>query len=137
MKSKTFKYTVTIPFQDIDAAGIVFFTHLLRYAHESYELFMSSIDLSLVDILEESIYLVPLVHAEADYRIPLKHGEDITILLSVEKIGSSSFTVSYIFRDDNNEERAIARTVHVLLDRLTKKKIKIPELWQQKLKDYC
>lgn len=137
MKNKIYENTVTIPFQDIDAAGIVFFAHLLRYAHDCYERFMSSIDISLVDVLEESKYLVPLVHVEADYRIPLKHGEDITIFLSVEKIGRSSFTVAYIFKDENNVERAVAKTVHVLLDGVTKKKIKIPEIWQQKLEEYC
>ncbi len=127
MNQQRYKHQITIPFQDIDAAGIVFFAHLFRYAHESYEQFMSAHDHSLADILQNGEYLLPLVHAEADYRQPLHHNEAITIELSVKKLGESSFTLQYHCRDSKGKVRAVIETVHVTLDASQKKPIPIPD----------
>lgn len=136
MMNNSFQHKITIPFQDIDAAGIVFYAHLFRYTHEAYEQFMSKIGFSLVDIIREKKYLIPLVHAEADYHIALGHGDNVTVLLNVEKIGTSSFTLVYVFMDEQGNDRAIAKTVHVVLNAQDKNKISIPDNWQQGLRAY-
>ena len=136
MTNKIFQHKITVPFQDIDAAGIVFFAHLFRYAHETYEQFMSDIGLSLARILQEREYLLPLIHAEADYLIPLQHGDSIRISLSVEKIGNSSFTLVYIFEDEKGRERAVTRTLHVVINAQDKKKVCIPAELNLALKNY-
>jgi len=127
MNQQRYKHQITIPFQDIDAAGIVFFAHLFRYAHESYEQFMSAHDHSLADILKNGEYLLPLVHAEADYRQPLRHNEAITIELSVKKLGESSFTLQYHCLDNTEKVRAVIETVHVTLDASQKRPMPIPD----------
>ena len=136
MKNHTFQHKITVPFQDIDAAGIVFFAQLFRYAHETYEQFMSSIGFSLVDILRDYKYLIPLIHAEADYLVPLRHGDNVTILLNVENIGTSSFTLVYNFIDEKGNGRAVAKTVHVVLSAQGKKKTNIPDKWKLMLSNY-
>jgi len=136
MATQIFQHKITIPLQDIDAAGIVFFAHLFRYAHEAYEQFMLSIGFSLVDILREKKYLIPLVHAEADYAMPLAHGDNISISLRVEKVGTSSFTLVYIFTDENKVERAVVKTVHVVLSAKDKKKTNVPAEWEQAMSHY-
>ena len=127
MSQQTYQQQITIPFQDIDAAGIVFFAHLFRYAHEAYEQFMSAHDHSLAEILKNGEYLLPLVHAEADYRQPLRHNEAITIELSIKKLGESSFTLQYHFLDSTENIRAVIETVHVTLDVSQKKPMPIPD----------
>ncbi len=127
MARADYKYQITIPFQDIDAAGIVFFAHMFRYAHEAYEHFMSEIGHALASVISEGKYLLPLVHTEADYKQPLRHNETITIELGVKKVGGSSFTLQYRFVDDAGEIRAEVETIHVTLDAATKKKISIPD----------
>jgi len=127
MSQQIYQHQITIPFQDIDAAGIVFFTHLFRYAHEAYEQFMSARGHSLASILKEGEYLLPLVHAEADYKQPLHHNENIIIELSVKKLGDSSFTLLYHCIDNTGGIRAIMETVHVTLDASQHKPIPIPE----------
>lgn len=136
MTKQSFQHQITIPFQDIDAAGIVFFAHLFRYAHEAYEQFMLDIGFALAEILQQREYLLPLVHAEADYRFPLEHGDSITIFLSVDKIGTSSFTLNYIFQDEKGNERAVAKTVHVVLNAVDKKNSSVPAELQQALSIY-
>lgn len=127
MNQQSYQHQITIPFQDIDAAGIVFFAHLFRYAHEAYEHFMSAHDHSLADILKNGEYLLPLVHAEADYRQPLRHNETITIELSVKKMGESSFTLQYHCLDSADKVLAVIETVHITLDASHKKPMPIPE----------
>jgi 1,4-dihydroxy-2-naphthoyl-CoA hydrolase len=126
MPEPDYQYPITIPFQDIDAAGIVFFAHLFRYAHEAYEHFMSEQGHSLASVLRGGELLLPLVHAEADYRRPLHHNESIIIELRVKKLGDSSFTLHYQFLDTAGELRAELQTVHVTLDATSRKPIAIP-----------
>jgi YbgC/YbaW family acyl-CoA thioester hydrolase len=127
MSQQIYQHQITIPFQDIDAAGIVFFAHLFRYAHEAYEQFMLTHGHSLADILKQGEYLLPLVHAEADYKQPLHLNEDIIIELSVKKLGDSSFTLQYHYLDNTNEVRAIVETVHVALNASQHKPMPIPD----------
>lgn len=127
MSRAPYQHPITIPFQDIDAAGIVFFAHLFRYAHEAYEQFMSAHDHSLAEILKNGEYLLPLVHAEADYKQPLRHNERITIALNVKRLGETSFTLQYDFMDEANRLRAVVETVHVSLGAGTQKPVAVPK----------
>lgn len=53
---------------------------------------------------------------EADYRVPLRHGEAVTVLLCLSELGRTSlFTLSYRFVGGDGSLRALARTVHVHL----------------------
>jgi YbgC/YbaW family acyl-CoA thioester hydrolase len=127
MTQQTYQHHITIPFQDIDAAGIVFFAHLFRYAHEAYERFMSAHHHSLAGVLRNGEYLLPLVHAEADYQQPLRHNESVTLELSVKKLGDSSFTLQYRCLDSEGRLRAVVETVHVTLDVVTQRPMPIPD----------
>ena len=40
---QTYNYHFTTSLHDIDAAGVLFFAHLYRHAHDAYEAFMSDI----------------------------------------------------------------------------------------------
>lgn len=118
--------SISIPFQDIDAAGILFFARLFDHAHQTYERFMAHADHSLADVLARKEYLLPLVHAEADYQAPIRHGEEISIELSVKRLGGRSFTLGYRFVDAAGQLRASAETVHVVIDKDTKAPRDIP-----------
>ncbi len=124
---RDYQHKITIPFHDIDAAGIVFFAHLFRYAHEAYEHFMSAIGHSLADVINEGNYLLPLVHAEADYKKPLHHNETVTIELVVKKLGDTSYILHYHFLAANDELRAEVETIHVTLDAKNQQPVSIPD----------
>ena len=116
-ETPVFEHKLTVPFQDIDAAGVVFYAHLFRYAHEAYEDFMQHIGHSLQDMLAAGSYLLPVVHAQADYRRPLHHADKLNIELRLTKLGRTSFTLDYRVLVDNQTEHASLQTVHVALDR--------------------
>ena len=121
-----YRHPLRVPFQDIDAAGVVFFAHLFRYAHESYEAFMREIDQPLERLLAEGEILLPLVHAEADYHQPLRYAARLMLELSVEATGESSFTLAFRCLNAEGICHATIKTVHVVQNVQSRKKIEIP-----------
>lgn len=114
MRSPGFEHRFSVRLHDIDAAGVMFYGHLFRYAHDAYEGFMGALGLPLDGLIRAGCRL-PLVHAEADYLGPLRHGEEIWVEVGVEALGGTSFTLVYGFHDEAGAPRARARTVHVHL----------------------
>ena len=95
-------------------------------AHTVYEAFMKSIGCGLDHIIGESSYLLPIAHAEADYRAGLCLGDPLKISMKAD-VGDTSFTLSYDFKDAHGEMAAHVKTVHVAVDKKTGNKIKLPE----------
>jgi 1,4-dihydroxy-2-naphthoyl-CoA hydrolase len=116
MSSPAFRRTVEVRMHEVDAAGVLFFAHLFRYAHDAYEAFMAHLGFSLPAVVRDRAWRLPLVHAEADYRRPIRHGERLTVTVGVADLGESAYTVRYRFDDAKGEARATARTVHVHLE---------------------
>jgi acyl-CoA thioester hydrolase len=57
---------------------------------------------------------VQLVHTEADWREGVRYGESVTVDVVTEKIGSTSFTLSFTVRT-GSQVRCTARTVYVVV----------------------
>jgi len=115
-----------------DAAGLLFFAEQFRLAHDAYESFMESIGYPFAPLIRNSDYLLPIVHAEADFLKPLSTGDRLEIQVKAETIGESSFTLGYLIRRDRNEPVGTVRTVHVLVSRQTGNSLSLlPELRQK------
>jgi 1,4-dihydroxy-2-naphthoyl-CoA hydrolase len=93
----------------------MFYAHLFRHAHDAYETFMGAVGTPLDRIIRDGGPTLPLAHADADYRGPLRHGERLAIDLCVARVGRTSFTLAYRFLDAQGRVRAKAHTVHVHL----------------------
>lgn len=100
-----------------DAAGVVFFARLFTLAHDAYQAFMAARGLPLRAILEDTPYLLPVVHAEADLAAPLRVDDAVAIEVTVERLGEGSFTLGYAFRRGDGVAAATARTVHAAIAR--------------------
>ncbi len=108
----------TVSLHDVDSAGVLFFSHLFRHAHDAYERLMEALGFPLPALIDEGVRL-PLTHAEADYLRPLRHGDAITVEIEVTELGRSSFALGYRFVDALGHIRAEAATVHVHVDPAT------------------
>lgn len=106
----------TIRFHDTDAAGVIYFANLPRIAHCCYEEFLETKGLSIRQAMDEKRYRIPVVHSDADYFHPIRLGDHLDVELEVSRIGKSSFTVEYRFRNERGEEAARVHTVHVVVD---------------------
>lgn len=128
-------YAFKVRLHDVDSAGVMFFARLFSHAHDAYEDYMAKQGMELGTLIEGGTRL-PIVHAEADYLHPLRHGEDMTVELTVERLGNTAFTIGYAFRN-NDEIRAWAKTVHVFLDPSTQLPAPLPEAIRERLTPLC
>ena len=111
-----------IRLRDTDATGVLYFTEQLRMALEALEDCFS-----LKEMIERESFLMPIVHAEADYYAPLKVGDEVEISISCGKIGETSFSLNYRFFDPERQSVVGNVTiVHVTVSKTTKKPTPIP-----------
>lgn len=117
----------TVKLAETDATGIVYFTEVQKYAVEALEEFLHTKALSLAKMIEDDIFLLPIVHVAVDYLCPLFVGDLISIQMSVEKSGVSSFTLKYeIKKDESDFVAAIVKITHVSVDTHTRHAVPIP-----------
>lgn len=133
---QTFDYRFRVPLHDIDAAGVMFFAHLYRHAHDAYEAFMAEVGYPLDGLLREGNYLLPLVASEAKFQQPLFHGDTITVRLDLARVGNSSFTVRYRFLDQEGNQRAELTTSHVWIGAADRRTAPLPEELRNALQPY-
>ena len=126
-----FTRKTNVRMNDTDAAGVIYFANQLRIAHEVFEHFLDSVNLGVAHMLDNTDYRFPIIHAEADYKAPLKVGDALTINMTVDRIGDSSATFGFQILDRHGKEVGTAKIVHVAVDKTTWKKRPLP----QELKD--
>jgi len=130
------KKKLTVRLHDTDAAGILFYASQFLYVHDAYEELLRLIGLPIASMLRDEPFILPIVHAEAQYMKPLTVGDEITVALQVGKIGETSFVLEYELFDINGQLVGKARTVHVAVSKQTQNKIVLPEKLQRALKTF-
>jgi 1,4-dihydroxy-2-naphthoyl-CoA hydrolase len=123
----SFRVTLPVRFQDVDAAGVLFFGRVFDYCHQAYEELIVSSGADRARYFAGAEVLVPIAHAEADYKTPIRHGEQVTIVIDVTRVGRASFRLRHRVLGPAGDLRAEAETVHAFVDRATMKPISIPE----------
>lgn len=122
---------------DMDLAGLLYFPRQFRFVHDALEDFMANEGLPFEQIFHDSPFIFVIVRCESDYLVPMKVGDNLEIHLHCNKIGRTSFSLSYrIYRDDGLE-MGKAKTVHVALNKKKHQKIPIPKKLLNILKKHC
>jgi 4-hydroxybenzoyl-CoA thioesterase len=91
-------YERPVRFEEVDAAGIVFFARFMHYAHEAMEQLFSELDGGYVRLVMERRIGLPAVHVECDFRAPLRFGDLARIETKIARIGNKSISLHYDFR---------------------------------------
>lgn len=112
-----YEHRIVLGMSSVDRAGVLFYPELFRHAHDVYEAFMASIDADLAAMLDTLGHALPVVHAEADYQRPMRHGQIYTVRVSVAEIGETSFTVHCDFLGLDGRPYSQVRTTQVCLNR--------------------
>lgn len=120
-------WRTTVKLHDTDAAGVLFFGHQFKIAHDCYESMMASIGCSLSWLIREADFFLFIVHAEADYKKSLFVDDPLELQLRVEHIGESSYTLFHEIRNGDGELVGTVKTVHVAVDRKTRRARPIPD----------
>lgn len=117
-----------VRFEEVDAAGLVFFARFFHYCHDAMEHFFGALPGGYVDLVMRRRVGFPAVHAEADYESPLRYGDVARIETSIAKIGTTSATFRYVLgKGGGRVHVATVSHVVVVTDMTTMKARAIPE----------
>jgi 4-hydroxybenzoyl-CoA thioesterase len=121
------RYERAVRFEDVDAAGIVFFARIFSYCHEAMEDLFSSLDGGYVKLITERRIGLPAVRVEADFSAPLRYGDRVKIEVTVPHVGATSCTLAYnVMRATDGALAATVKHVCVVSDLTRLAKIAIP-----------
>lgn len=132
-----FQDNYTIKLHDTDAAGILFFANQFKIIHDLYEKFLDEIGFGFREFLERNEFLIPIVHAQSDFKAPLMVGDVVTVTLNLVEIGQTSFKLSYRLVDQSGNLAGTAETVHVTIDPDSRAKIDLPANLRRQLEKFC
>ena len=92
-----FVWKAPVRFDDVDHAGIVYYPRFFHYFHCAFEELIRSKfgDSGYMELLDKRRLGFPAVHAECDFRSPLRYGDVYEISISVPKMGKKSVTFAY------------------------------------------
>src|SRR6185295_12496285 len=91
-----FKLTRRVEFAETDMAGIVHFSNFFRYMENTEHAFYRSLGASVIMNQLEPPLGFPRVHAECDYRRPIRFEETMEVHLLVRE--KRSKVLSYLFK---------------------------------------
>lgn len=130
-----FIYDATVRMYDTDAAGILYFASQFRLAHDAFEALLDAEGFSLKHLFSTSEFLFVIVHAESDYKDSLRLGDPVSLHTHVSRIGTTSFTMHYDIYHGEILAGSV-ETVHVCIDKDTRKKRSIPDNYRRALETY-
>jgi 1,4-dihydroxy-2-naphthoyl-CoA hydrolase len=126
-REHAFREARLVRFQDVDAAGIIFFVRVLEYFHDAYVSFLERAGHPLHIVLADRRWAAPLRHAEADYLSPLRFGDGVEVALAVAHIEASEVTLGWrLEKLPDQRLAAIGQTVHTFVDPATFERVGIP-----------
>lgn len=127
-RSSAFIDARTIRFQEIDAAGIIFYPRILEMFHDAYAALLAAAGTPLRDVMTKDSWIAPVRHAEADYFKPLRLGDEVRVEISRAHVSETETTLGYrLVRGHVAEVCAVGQVVHTFVDRAAFKRIPIPE----------
>jgi YbgC/YbaW family acyl-CoA thioester hydrolase len=91
----TFRTTRIVEFGDTDMAGIVHFANFFRFMEAAEHAFLRSRGLSVAMNLDGQQVGIPRVSASCDYLRPARFGDELTIVVTLEKVGRSSLAYGF------------------------------------------
>ena len=84
-----------IKFEDVDAAGIVFFARFVAYAHEAMEHFFGALEGGYPKLIMERRVGLPAVHLDVSFKAPARYGDVLRIETTVDRVGNRSAVLRY------------------------------------------
>jgi YbgC/YbaW family acyl-CoA thioester hydrolase len=119
-----FLWTTRVRYVDTDTSGRIHYTALFRYFEAAEQEFLRSIRHGYSGSPNAELGW-PRVHAECDVSGPLVFDDEITVEVTVGRVGNSSMELAFrILLEDS--ERARGRVVIVCMDRKTQRSRPLP-----------
>ena len=131
-----FERPLRVRFSHCDPAGIVFFPqYLVLFNGLVEDWFTEGLGISYAQLIGARRVGLPTVRIEADFRAISRMGDDVTLGLAVERLGTSSLTLALDCRA-GAEQRVAARQVLVFTDLDTHRATPMPPDVRQALAEF-
>jgi acyl-CoA thioester hydrolase len=95
--ASAFSITRRVEFGDTDMAGIMHFSNFFRFMEVAETAFLRSRGLSVAWTDNGQRFGFPRVSARCDFQKPLRFEDEVTITVSIEKLGTKSLTYRFHF----------------------------------------
>jgi acyl-CoA thioesterase FadM len=135
MTDGLFKKALTPKFHDADPAGIMFFGNVYAKAHGIYEEFVGHLGFTWREWFDNGTWAVPIRHSECEHLAPIFPGMEYQVSCVLDKIGTSSFTMKYIFASAKATHAEVT-IVHAFVDPVKKVKCEMPSIVRERLEAY-
>jgi len=124
-----FTQRLTIRFDQVDYARVVYYPRFFELSHQVFEAFFEqAVGVSYPKMLMEQKVGFPTVHCEADFKRPLKFGDQVDVHLEPVKVGEKSVECRYRFVPvGQSEPAAVLTVVTVAIEMDTFKGRAVPE----------
>lgn len=118
-----------VRFEEVDFARIVYYPRLFGYCHQAFEdFFRDEVGVSYPEMLQQRGVGYPTVHAESDFRAPLRFGDPVRVVMETAKLGARSITSRYrLFHHTRNELCSEIQVVTVAIAMATVTSVDIPD----------
>jgi len=128
-----FVASVKVRFSDVDNAGIVYYPRFFHFFHVAFEeLFSERFGIPYVDVLGKEKIGFPAVHAEVDFKAPLRYGDIAEVTLEIERVGDKSVACRYsLVRRPDGTPCAAGRVVVATVDMTSFQPIPMPEKYRK------
>ena len=132
MTTARFQRQRRIRFSDCDPAGIVFYPQYFVMFNGLIEDWVNEgLGLSYHDLIARQRVGLPTVHLEVDFRAVTRMGEQVTLALTVEKMGGRSITLAQECSGPDGVTRLQMKQVLVTTSLETHQAIAIPSPLRQ------
>jgi len=120
-------YERHVRFEEVDAAGIVFFGRFANYCHDAMERFFDALPGGYPSLIMQRKIGFPAVHVTSDFKAPIRYGDIARITGTVTKLGTTSCHFSFaITRASDGLDVATMSHVHVCTELTTMTKLPLP-----------
>jgi 4-hydroxybenzoyl-CoA thioesterase len=110
-------YQRAVRFEEVDAAGIVYFAQIVSYAHEAMEELFSELEGGYAGLIMQRRVGLPAVKLTSEFSAPLRYGDTMRIETAVSRLGGKSADLDYaIYRVADDTLCATLRHTVVVTD---------------------
>ena len=97
--------TFEVRYYETDMMGIVHHSNYIRYFETARSKALKDLGLP-IEKIESSGIMVPIIHIECDYKIPLKMGDEIKIISKIKELPKVKFTIDSDIFNEKGEKVA-------------------------------
>ncbi len=93
-----------VRFEEVDAAGLLFFAVFAAYAHEAMAALFDDLDGGYPALIMQRRLGLPAVSMTSAFLSPLRYGDVAEITIQVGRLGNRSVQLDYEFRRQSDRE---------------------------------